>query len=74
MPEPFVLRGEFIELCRLLKAAGLCESGGEAKHVIEQGLVSVDGHVETRKACKIHAGQAVAYSKHELAVEAQRAL
>jgi len=70
MSEPFVLRGEFIELCRLLKAAGLCNSGGEAKHAIEQGQVSVDGVVETRKACKIRPGQAVTYGPQELVVRA----
>ena len=68
MPEPFVLRGEFIDLHHLLKVAGLCSSGGEAKHVIEQGRVNVDGHVETRKARKIRAGQTVTYGKHELAI------
>lgn len=70
MPEPFVLRGEFIDLYRLLKAAGLCGSGGEAKLVIEQGQVKVDGHVETRKACKIRTGQIVTYGHQELVVEA----
>jgi ribosome-associated protein len=71
MPESFVLRGESIDLHRLLKAAGLCGSGGEAKSVIEQRSVRVDGHVEIRKACKIRAGQTVTYDKHELAVEAK---
>ena len=61
MCEPFVL---------LLKASGLCGSGGEAKRVIEQGMVSSDGHVKTRKACKICAGQTVTYGEHELVVEA----
>ena len=70
MPEPFVLHGEFIELCRLLKAAGLCNSGGEAKYAIEQGQVSVEGHVETRKSCKIRAGQTVIFGQHELVVQA----
>ena len=72
MPESFVLREEFIELYRLLKAAGLCHSGGEAKHVIEEGMVRIDGHAETRKACKIRAGQTVTYGPHALVVEAQR--
>lgn len=70
MPEPFVLRGEYIELCRLLKASGCCNSGGEAKHVIEDGLVRVDGQIETRKTCKIRSGQTVTYGQYEFAVKA----
>ena len=69
MAEAFVLRGETIDLHCLLKAAGLCGSGGEAKQVIEQGLVSVDGQVETRKACKIRRGQTVSFDGHSVAVE-----
>jgi ribosome-associated protein len=62
MTEPFVLRGETIDLHQLLKASGLCGSGGEAKQVIQAGLVKVDGQVEIRKACKIRRGQQVAFN------------
>lgn len=61
MSEPFVVRGESIDLHKLLKASGWCGTGGEAKQVIEAGLVKVDGRVETRKACKIRAGQRVEF-------------
>lgn len=57
----FKIRGEFIELYKLLKAENLCPSGGEAKLAIAEGLVKVDGQVETRKACKIRPGQTVEY-------------
>ncbi|OIR08627.1 ribosome-associated protein [mine drainage metagenome] len=55
----FQLRGEFIELCNLLKLAGVCDSGGAGKALVAEGVVSVDGQVELRKTAKIHAGQVV---------------
>ena len=55
----FELRGEFIPLDALLKATGLAESGGRAKAMVAAGQVQVDGQAETRKACKLRAGQCV---------------
>ncbi len=57
---------EPIELYKLLKLEGLASSGGEAKSVIADGLVSVNGAVETRKRKKIVAGDVVAFAKEEL--------
>ncbi|MBE9537295.1 MAG: RNA-binding S4 domain-containing protein [Proteobacteria bacterium] len=57
----FPLRGEYIELIQLLKATGLCSTGGMAKAVVEDGLVRVDGSVEMRKRCKIRRGQRVEF-------------
>jgi ribosome-associated protein len=48
-----------VELNNLLKILGISASGGEAKAVIADGRVKVDGQVELRKRCKIHAGQVV---------------
>ncbi len=55
----FQLRGEFVELCNLLKLTGVCDSGGAGKALVAEGVVSVDGQVELRKTAKIHAGQVV---------------
>ena len=55
----FELRSDFIPLDDLLKATGLATSGGVAKMLISEGRVKVDGEVELRKACKVHAGQVV---------------
>ncbi len=55
----FQLRGEFVELCNLLKLSGVCDSGGAGKALVAEGLVSVDGKVESRKTAKIRAGQVV---------------
>ena len=50
---------DFIELHKLLKFLGIAESGAEAKMLVAEGLVTVDGAVELRKACKIRPGQVV---------------
>lgn len=55
----FELDREYVELKQLLKLTDLVSSGGEAKMIIGDGHVSVDGAVELRKACKIRAGQQV---------------
>lgn len=61
--QQFELDGkEFIELHNLLKITGMCNSGGQAKLLIAEGMASVDGKVETRKRCKIRAGQYVEFN------------
>ena len=55
----FQLNGEFVELNQLLKLVGVCDSGGAGKALVAEGVVSVDGHVELRKTCKIRAGSVV---------------
>ena len=67
--EEFDLEGrEFVELHKLLKITGLCASGGEAKALIAEGLVQVDGAVELRKRCKIRPGQQVEFQGRQLVV------
>ncbi|MFI6386400.1 RNA-binding S4 domain-containing protein [Nonomuraea sp. NPDC050547] len=56
----FELNSDFIPLCDLLKYCGVTETGGMAKHLIAEGMVSVDGEVELRKTRKIRSGQVVA--------------
>ncbi|ACT49392.1 MULTISPECIES: RNA-binding S4 domain-containing protein [Methylovorus] len=55
----FTLKGEFIELCNLLKLTGIADSGGQGKAMVADGLVTVDGKPESRKTAKIRAGQVV---------------
>jgi ribosome-associated protein len=59
----------YVELCDLLKFQGWCESGGTAKEVIAEGLVKVNGQVETRKRCKIVDGQKVSYKSMNVTVK-----
>ena len=55
----FPLRGEYVALCDLLKLAGVTDSGGQAKLMVANGEVSVDGQTELRKTAKIRTGQVV---------------
>lgn len=55
----FELDRDHVELNQLLKLTGVCDSGGAGKHLVAAGAVRVDGQVELRKTCKIHAGQQV---------------
>ena len=55
----FQLRSEPIQLIQLLKAADLCSTGGEAKLLVEEGRVRVDGEVEHRKRRKLLGGMEV---------------
>ncbi len=55
----FELNSEYIELCNLLKAVGIADSGGQGKMMVADGLVKVDGEVDLRKTAKIRANQLV---------------
>jgi len=62
------LRGDYIELDKLLKALGLVESGGRARVLIAAGEVRVNGQVELRKTAKIRAGQVVSFDGQQARV------
>ncbi|MCF7817230.1 MAG: RNA-binding S4 domain-containing protein [Kiritimatiellales bacterium] len=64
----FPIQDEYIELCKLLKAVNLVMSGGEGKEVVAEGLVTVDGQIETRKRCKIRPGQTVEFQGNVIEV------
>ena len=53
------LTKEFIKLDALLKVAGVADSGGEAKHMVLEGLVRVNGEPATQRGKKIHQGDVV---------------
>ena len=65
----FKLTREYIELFVLLKLTNIAESGGSAKHMVSEGLVTVDDVVETRKACKIRKGRVVKVGDETIVVE-----
>lgn len=66
--ETLILRDEFIKLGQALKAAGFVESGVEAKEVIQEGLVKVDGEVELRRGKKLYEGSIVEYKDNILKI------
>jgi ribosome-associated protein len=64
----FELEGDYVELNMLLKLVGLCDSGGAGKAIVASGAVAVDGKIELRKTCKIHAGQVATIDDIEIHV------
>jgi ribosome-associated protein len=64
----FELNGDYVELNQLLKLVGVCDSGGAGKMLVASGVVSVDGHQELRKTCKIRQGQVVRLSDIQITV------
>ncbi len=61
---------EFIKLEALLKYASVCGTGGEAKNVIQDSLVCVNGEVCTMRGKKIRAGDTVQYQDNTIEVTA----
>lgn len=67
--EKITITTEFIKLDALLKYAVLVGSGGEAKTVIADGMVSVNGEVCTMRGKKIRPGDTVEFAGNKLVVE-----
>ncbi|CAK8724315.1 MAG: RNA-binding S4 domain-containing protein [Candidatus Electrothrix sp. AX5] len=65
------IRDEYIELYKLLKLANVAASGGEAKHMISEGMVRVNGEPETRKRRKTRVGETVQCNGVEIRVIAE---
>lgn len=60
---------EPVELYKILKFEGMVSSGGEAKAVIAEGLVRVNGEVETRKRKKIVSGDTIEFGPEKIRVQ-----
>jgi ribosome-associated protein len=69
MAEPITIISEFIKLDSLLKFSALVGSGGEAKAVIADGLVAVNGEVCLMRGKKIYPGDKVSFCGTELLVK-----
>ena len=63
--ETIRLRDEYIKLGQALKATGMVESGVEAKEVIQEGLVMVNGETDTRRGRKLYGGDVVLFDGEE---------
>lgn len=66
--EEIVLREEFIKLGQALKATGLVESGVEAKIVITNGEVMVNGETEYQRGKKLYDGDVVSFHGEEIRI------
>lgn len=63
------IKDDFIKLGQLLKLAGLVDTGVEAKIVVQDGLVKVNGKTDTRRGRKIVSGDVVEYNGKSVTVE-----
>lgn len=62
------LKEEYIKLGQALKAAGLVESGVDAKFAVQDGLVKVNGQVETQRGKKLVEGDIVEYNGNSIKI------
>jgi ribosome-associated protein len=69
MSRTITVRAEPIELCQLLKFAGLAENGGAAKAIISEGKVLLNGTVETQKRKKVMGGDRVTLGEETIVVK-----
>jgi len=60
---------EPIDLYKILKFANMVDSDGEAKYVISEGKVTVNGNVETRKRKKIFSGDVIEFGAEKIRVQ-----
>ncbi len=67
--EVIKLRDEFIKLGQALKAAGLVDSGVTAKEVIQNGEVTVNGEIDTRRGRKLYDGDVVTFLNQSIRIE-----
>lgn len=72
MSRVFVIRGDWIQLDQLLKATGLCGSGGSAHEAVASGQVLVDGQTELRKRAKLRPGQVVRFENENIVLAGSR--
>ncbi len=66
--EEILIKGDYIELIKLLKFTGISGSGNEAKMVVDQGKVSVNGTVEYRRRAKLQKGSIVEVSERKFKI------
>ena len=67
--QSFKIKDDHIKLGQVLKAAGMVESGVDAKYAILDGLVKVNGNVELQRGKKLYPGDMVEYQGNTLKIE-----
>ena len=71
VPRDVPIREQTIRLGQLLKLAGLADSGGEAREIVQEGGARVNGEVETRRGRQLHAGDVVTVGGEAVRVAAR---
>ncbi|MCR5799693.1 MAG: RNA-binding S4 domain-containing protein [Lachnospiraceae bacterium] len=69
MEETIKLREEYIKLGQAIKAAGFVDSGVEAKYVITEGLVKVNGSTELQRGKKLYFGDIVEFDGNKIRID-----
>ena len=64
----FKIEGEYIELMALLKALGIAQTGGHAKHIVDSGIVYRNGQIETRRRAKLISGDLIQVENSKIKV------
>ncbi|MDT8411212.1 MAG: RNA-binding S4 domain-containing protein [Vicingaceae bacterium] len=64
----FELKDEYIELNKLLKFTGVCDTGGDAKMSIDQGLVKYNNQVETQRRKKVRKGDTIQFQEYQIEI------
>ena len=66
--QEFKLKEDYIELIKLLKLEGIADSGSDAKQMVDDLLVKVNGEIEERKRAKLRAGDIVSVGDIEIKI------
>lgn len=66
--DKITIKDEFIKLGQAMKLAGLVDSGVDAKFMIQDGLVMVNGEVEMRRGRKLYEGDCFSYEGRDVKV------
>lgn len=66
--EIITIRDDFIKLGQAIKLAGMVGSGVDAKFVIQDGQVEVNGQVETQRGKKLHEGDIITYNGESIQI------
>ena len=69
MEETIKLREDYIKLGQAIKAAGFVDSGVEAKYVITEGLVKVNGSTELQRGKKLYSGDVVEFDGNTIRID-----
>ncbi|NHB70095.1 RNA-binding S4 domain-containing protein [Perlabentimonas gracilis] len=64
----FSIEEEYIQLIQLLKASRLAQSGGEAQQLVVEGLVKVNGRIESRKRAKLRPGDVIEFNGQSIKI------
>lgn len=64
-----IIKDEYIKLFQLIKFAGIIPSGGEAKFVISEGFVKVNGKIEKQKGKKIYKDDIVEFQNQKVIIK-----